>query len=480
MAFEEGTAKTSDFIVKSLVPDFCLSPGAPVPYDIVGFLDESIMTSPNVRFKGFPVFDMASRVTTVWGDELGIGGGVISGVNKGMCRPFIPVTTVRCNGFLTCRHHKTLFFMNCAGPEGPGNTIGEVIFLGAMAPGPVGPCGVLPPNANSIVAPQTPGEIGCLPDLGSMADGLGSSIDDMVDLAQKAYQLSQVDWSNPQAALGAIAGVAGMAGFPEIADAMNMANKAVGIAKSGLSNPGALLDAAMGLAGPLMESLPTFGENDQSMVSNIVPGTQTTIDGHQVIFKDSEELVKEDEKYRVEDTVPQDSEKQTTIDGHQVIFKDSEELIKEDEKYRVEDTVPGHAEPTNDEAPRPGTYPELDIPDEELDAEEEEGFMTTDGPTQTNQPDFESNEPIEIPHDVIDEDGDGVDDRLAAEQEDFMEDWDEEEGIDDVRDDEGMISDEQYGDEQYGDGPDYEPAYDADPYGDEAFDDEAYDDDQYF
>ena len=62
MAVNEGTRMDSRFMVMSIVPDVCKSPVVPVPYPIVGFLDQSILTSPNVRAAGVPVFHMGSRV----------------------------------------------------------------------------------------------------------------------------------------------------------------------------------------------------------------------------------------------------------------------------------------------------------------------------------------------------------------------------------------------------------------------------------
>ena len=251
MASQEGTAKSAQFIVICTAPDVCKSPGAPVPYQIVAFLSQSVFTSPNVRFKGVPAFDMASRVATVIGDEAGIGGGVVSGVFKGFCRPITPVPTVRTNGFPTCRHDYTQFLMNCAGPDGPANTIGKVVYLGAMLSAPVGPGGSLPSGANSIVAAESPGELGCLGSLDSIP-GMGGGLSDIVGLAQKAYNLAKTDWSNPMAALGAIGGLAGMAGLGSVARTAALAQKAYGLAKTDWSNPGAAVGAALGIAGPVI------------------------------------------------------------------------------------------------------------------------------------------------------------------------------------------------------------------------------------
>jgi hypothetical protein len=51
MAFLEGTRSSIEFICKSLMPDVCLSPTAPVPYDILSKFDCAVGFSPNVRFR---------------------------------------------------------------------------------------------------------------------------------------------------------------------------------------------------------------------------------------------------------------------------------------------------------------------------------------------------------------------------------------------------------------------------------------------
>ena len=123
MAFQEGTAQSNGFIVVSNSPDVCKSPDKPIPYNIVGFLGDSILVSTNVRFQKKYVFDTVSRVATVVGNEAGVGGGVASQINKGMCKPVAgPSTTVRCNGNQICRHDTSIYEMNLLGPEGTSNT----------------------------------------------------------------------------------------------------------------------------------------------------------------------------------------------------------------------------------------------------------------------------------------------------------------------------------------------------------------------
>ncbi|MCA9051958.1 MAG: DUF4150 domain-containing protein, partial [Planctomycetaceae bacterium] len=237
MANQEGSAQKDDFIVVCRTPDVCKSPVAPTPHQIVGKLDQAILISPIpngkglVNFKSKPVFTMASRVATVVGDDAGIGGGVISGVNKGMCRPIRnQATKVNCNGAQVVRHD-TEFGMNSAGPDGPPNTFGKLVYQGAMQSAPVPASGTIPPGANSIVAAENPGELGCLGDLSSISGSVGG-LGDVVGLAQRAYNLATTDWSNPMAALGAIGGLGGMLGMKSLANTAALAQKAYGLART--------------------------------------------------------------------------------------------------------------------------------------------------------------------------------------------------------------------------------------------------------
>lgn len=252
MAVNEGTRMEATFMVISLVPDVCKSPLVPVPYPIVGYLNQSILVSPNVRANGVPIFHMGSRVATVIGDEGGVGGGVASQVFKGMCRPVVPVPTVRINGQMHTHHQMTLMLMNCAGPEGPCNTLGQVLFIGPMYNAEVGPGGTIPAESNPPPQAESFAEGGCMPKLDQMPGAGGGGLGDIVGLAQKAYSLATTDWSNPSAVLGAIGGVAGMAGLGGLSQAASLASGAVGLATADWSNPGSALGAAMGVAGPML------------------------------------------------------------------------------------------------------------------------------------------------------------------------------------------------------------------------------------
>ena len=133
---ERAVHTTGNAIVISILPDVCLTPFGPfmipLPYQVIGFCDEVMNASPSTGTEGTADLTMASRLTTVYGDESGILGGMISGVNTGYCRPITNSPTVGVDGNSVVMNN-SLFWMNCAGPEGPGNTIGKVLYVTAEA-----------------------------------------------------------------------------------------------------------------------------------------------------------------------------------------------------------------------------------------------------------------------------------------------------------------------------------------------------------
>ena len=110
-----------------LSPCVCMTPtgGHLVPYMIVGALKDSARTSPNVLFGAEEAFTMHSRLTTVAGNEAGTGGGAVSGVHQGWCRPVTNKPNFFVNGHQVIQND-SVFEMNCAGPEGPSNTLGRL------------------------------------------------------------------------------------------------------------------------------------------------------------------------------------------------------------------------------------------------------------------------------------------------------------------------------------------------------------------
>jgi uncharacterized Zn-binding protein involved in type VI secretion len=104
-----GARKNSIFMVVNLVPDVCKTPIGPnlvpVPYPIIGDLNNSITVAKHTNFNGDPVYLLSdSVVTTVTGNEPGTGGGIKSGVNKGKVRATSSSKSVRVEGKFVVRH----------------------------------------------------------------------------------------------------------------------------------------------------------------------------------------------------------------------------------------------------------------------------------------------------------------------------------------------------------------------------------------
>ncbi len=251
MAKNEGARYHGDnsrkFICVGQFPDVCKLPnGTPVPFNIVAWFDDSVRYSPNVNFGGKPAMTMNGRIKKVKGDEPGKGGGVISNTHKGYCIPITHSGTVNVNGYKVLYRDDTLMWMNCLTPESkPGNTIGKVIYHGKSASANLSGGDSDPP-----LAPETPAEQAIWGEGGSQG-GLagqllgGGGADGIVGLAQQAAQLAQTDWSNPGSVLGALSGVAGLAGASDLAKGIGLAQQAYAIAK----NPASALGMAGQMAG---------------------------------------------------------------------------------------------------------------------------------------------------------------------------------------------------------------------------------------
>ena len=115
-----------------LAPDVCLTPVGnavvPIPYMIISDLAWSVKTASSTTFTDQEAFTMASRTDRVTGDEPGKNGGIKSGVNLGYCRPISKKTSVFVEGRELIQNDN-LYDMNCNGPDGPGNTVGKLIFF---------------------------------------------------------------------------------------------------------------------------------------------------------------------------------------------------------------------------------------------------------------------------------------------------------------------------------------------------------------
>lgn len=79
--------KDSDGQVTSGSPDFCKTPGAGVvPYVNIAFSRDLKKGSRTVRTNKVPAALKESEFRPSYGDEPGVGGGVVSGVNRGWAK----------------------------------------------------------------------------------------------------------------------------------------------------------------------------------------------------------------------------------------------------------------------------------------------------------------------------------------------------------------------------------------------------------
>lgn len=119
-------------IITCLAPDVCKTPVGtavvPIPYMIISKLDWSTKTVSHTKMTKLKAFNMKSRTNKVMGDEPGTIGGVKSGVNRGWCRPQSNKTGVEIDGAELIQNNN-LYEMNCAGPEGAGNTVGRLTYF---------------------------------------------------------------------------------------------------------------------------------------------------------------------------------------------------------------------------------------------------------------------------------------------------------------------------------------------------------------
>ncbi|PCE33260.1 hypothetical protein BZL54_05975 [Burkholderia ubonensis subsp. mesacidophila] len=77
----------SDGSVTSAGPDFCKTPGAGVvPYVNTAFSRDLVNGSRSVKANGVPAALKESEFRPSYGNEPGVGGGVISGVNRGWAK----------------------------------------------------------------------------------------------------------------------------------------------------------------------------------------------------------------------------------------------------------------------------------------------------------------------------------------------------------------------------------------------------------
>lgn len=137
MSDEEGVRRATEPYVVNIFPDVCLTPVGgtmvPVPYQIYGAFTDVELAESTVRMDGRETVTAQSYIPRVVGNELGVGGGLLSGVNLGTCNAFTYSSTVYARGQQIVRH-TSFYWMNCRGPHGTWNTAGITMYFadGAM------------------------------------------------------------------------------------------------------------------------------------------------------------------------------------------------------------------------------------------------------------------------------------------------------------------------------------------------------------
>jgi hypothetical protein len=138
LADHHAAHQTSEAYVVSVCEDFCKTPTAPVGYMLYQQLAVSHAVCDSVHGCGTPVLNTASRISSVLGNEAGVGGGVVSGVNVGLCRPVLSqAKRVRAEGQFLLRND-TVMEMNMCSADGPGNAVGKIVYCSA-GPAPPSP-----------------------------------------------------------------------------------------------------------------------------------------------------------------------------------------------------------------------------------------------------------------------------------------------------------------------------------------------------
>lgn len=138
----EAANVSTEVTAVSITFDVCWTPigpilKVPVPYLVRADFLHAVSTAPKVSFRGKPAFTDSSFIPLSTGDEAGLGGGLTSGVNQGVCHPLTSNPSVRAQGGNVVQH-LSLFWMNAREPGAVGNTIGLVLVTSYQS------CGVAP------------------------------------------------------------------------------------------------------------------------------------------------------------------------------------------------------------------------------------------------------------------------------------------------------------------------------------------------
>ncbi len=124
----------SDGIATCSAPDFCKTPGAGVvPYVNVAFSKDLVKGSRSVTADGVPAALKESEFIPSVGNEPGVGGGVVSGVNKGWAK----FTNYSHNVFIESRNVARLSDPMMMNGNNPNTSTAAEVQGNILAPGSI-------------------------------------------------------------------------------------------------------------------------------------------------------------------------------------------------------------------------------------------------------------------------------------------------------------------------------------------------------
>ena len=99
------------------MPDICLTPAPPAPpiptpYPNIGMVNQAKGTATKVKFAGKEVVTKKSKIPRSMGDEAGVNGGIISGMNMG------PVQFKKCSSKVKAQGQEVAHLTSITGHNG--------------------------------------------------------------------------------------------------------------------------------------------------------------------------------------------------------------------------------------------------------------------------------------------------------------------------------------------------------------------------
>lgn len=187
----EGSREIDEGIIVSVPMDWCKSPTGPVPYKIWAYQREAMNLADTVRQTDDRTHVKDSIILKCYGDEPGVGGGVISGTHNAECTPKTWSESVTAQGCNVVRHDDE-WWMNHKNTWGQLNYTKDTNSYPTPDMAKIDPAmelakyvGPLPANADdyqALVGPAPAGATGLL----EMAPGAGAAGAGLVEAAPLA------------------------------------------------------------------------------------------------------------------------------------------------------------------------------------------------------------------------------------------------------------------------------------------------------